>query len=516
MASRGRAFEHNLKPSNEAMSVRFSEACHQSGGSQLASCDGYEMPSHCALISAVEALGHQLTVPKLLQGRKGVLRRHRSKLVAAYPATDDDPGIRGWSRQKSKWERVVGKIEPEETIEQLDTWLRCLETPQSRHAGWAFLKEDGTWAMSNTTSNAKLVALYVTRKPKGEVEAIMGHCERHPHKIVSVPFAPVELPGRRWNLDAPQWRFDPVPGEHPHWDIVLDHIGQSLTPYLRFDWAKTGGDYLRTIIASILREPFAPTPYLFLFGPENSGKSIFHEAFDLLVTKGVVKADRALTSRSDFNGELAGCVLAVVEEKDISQCPGAHAKIKEAVTALKLSIRKMYVESFEIDNCVHWVQCANSPLACPKFPGDSRIQPIYVGPPERDIPKSVLLAALQEEAPAFLHTIKHVTLPPLTGRLRIPLVETEHSKQLEARNTDPVILGIVEFATAQKSWRGTAPQLAEAVEGAPRDYRRLSRYLIDNEMLLARHGVRFREVPQAEGHKGTRQLQLDTSASSCS
>jgi chaperonin GroEL (HSP60 family) len=43
---------------------------------------------------------------------------------------------------------------------------------------------------------------------------------------------------------------------------------------------------------------------LFFFGPENSGKSIFHEAFNELVTTGVVMADRALTNQSDFNGEL--------------------------------------------------------------------------------------------------------------------------------------------------------------------------------------------------------------------
>ena len=77
---------------------------------------------------------------------------------------------------------------------------------------------------------------------------------------------------------------------------------------------KTGADYLRTIFASIIREPATSTPYIFAYGPENCGKSILWEAFSRLVTGGVVKADRALTSQSDFNGELRNAIFCVVEE----------------------------------------------------------------------------------------------------------------------------------------------------------------------------------------------------------
>jgi hypothetical protein len=69
-------------------------------------------------------------------------------------------------------------------------------------------------------------------------------------------------------------------------------------------------DYLLYWIACMLRDPFEPLPYLFFYGDQNSGKSIFHEAVSLLMTKGVAAADRALTNANDFNGELANAVCA--------------------------------------------------------------------------------------------------------------------------------------------------------------------------------------------------------------
>src|SRR5690606_1865596 len=116
-------------------------------------------------------------------------------------------------------------------------------------------------------------------------------------------------------------------------------------------------DYLRAIFASIIREPHQPTPYLFLFGPEDSGKSIFTEAFSLLVTKGVVKADRVFNSKNEFNGELVGCILAVIEERDTLSAE-ALARLKDYTTSLTISIRPMYRQAYQIANTTHWVQCA--------------------------------------------------------------------------------------------------------------------------------------------------------------
>jgi hypothetical protein len=65
---------------------------------------------------------------------------------------------------------------------------------------------------------------------------------------------------------------------------------------------------LRAWVFRALRLKFETT---FFFGPEHSGKSIFYESLQRLVTKGVVKADRALTS--EFNGELSGAIFCAVE-----------------------------------------------------------------------------------------------------------------------------------------------------------------------------------------------------------
>lgn len=196
------------------------------------------------------------------------------------------------------------------------------------------------------------------------------------------------------------------------------------------------GDYLRAIFASILREPYTRTPYLFLFGPENSGKSIIHEAFSLLVTRGVVKADRSLTNQSDFNSELDGAILCVVEEKNISKASGALEKIKDAVTSPKLSIRKMRTDSFMADNMTHWIQCTQKQEMVPIFEGDTRITMMYVPKPDADIPKQFLMDRMEEEAPAFMRTLMDMELPPLMGRLRDSCCQ--HRAQAPCRATESV------------------------------------------------------------------------------
>jgi hypothetical protein len=188
----------------------------------------------------------------------------------------------------------------------------------------------------------------------------------------------------------------------------------------------------------MIRYPFSPLPYLFLYGPENSGKSIFHEAIALLMTKGCVPADRALTSASDFNGELANCILAVVEEKDISKAKGALAKIKEWVTARNLSIRKMRTDSYTQPNTTHWVQCANRRENCPIFPGDTRITVIHVPDllPDQEIPKEKLIERLTEEAQHFMYSLMNMELPEVVGRLRLPIVITDSKLRSEEDNRD--------------------------------------------------------------------------------
>ena len=340
-----------------------------------------------------------------------------------------------WNESRKTWSKtfdVIPDSQQSAVTLDYDNLIRCLETVGAEPAGWSIKKLDGTWT-KKTSSSVKMVLQQLGHK-KLEAEELMGYAEMRPWKLVMLPFQP-EYPGnRQWNLGAPQLRFEPGDRDdsHPHWDKILNHLGKDLDKYLvNESWAaavnvKTGADYLRLWYASILREPFEPLPYLFFWGDQDCGKSIFHEAFQLLVTTGVVLADRALTNQSDFNGELVNAILCVVEEKDISRAPGAYEKIKAAVTNRHLSIRRMRTDSYMVPNTTHWVQNANKAEFCPIFPGDTRTTMIHVGTLEEVIPKSLLIQKLIEEAPAFLRTLLDMEFPAYLGRLRIPVIETEH------------------------------------------------------------------------------------------
>ena len=202
----------------------------------------------------------------------------------------------------------------------------------------------------------------------------------------------------------------------------------------------TGRDYLLMWIASMVRQPFQALPYLFLYSLEqDTGKSSLHEALNLLFTKGVAKADTALTSKGDFNGELDGAILCVVEEKNISLHREAYAKLKDWVCSLTMGIHKKHKQVFTTRNTCHWIHTANEKQACPIFPGDTRIISMYVPMFEgKEIPKITLMERLKKEAPHFLVTLNRINLPEPYGRLFLPLVMTSSKSQLAEINRNPL------------------------------------------------------------------------------
>lgn len=366
------------------------------------------------------------------------------------PKLEGKPGA-GWVKGRGWWECVCN-VRTEQKKEDLDSaehdnTLRCLYTPAGKRAGWMGKALNGRWVWQPKDDVRS--ALLALGYKKTEADVILGGAVLKAWELVNLPFQS-EYPGnRRWNLEAAQYRFQPVElvddqvPHHPHWDKILHHIGQDLTPAIRrLSWAeraniKRGADYLLAWTACLLRDPFEQLPYLFLFGPENSGKSILHEALSLLITAGAVRADRALTNKNEFNGELAGAVLCVVEEKNISLAgQTAHNRIKDWVTGETISIRKMRTDSYSQPNTTHWIQCANRQDACPIFPGDTRISMIYVPDLVEEIPKKILLARLEEEAPHFMRTLMDLQLPTLAGRLRIPIVATGHKQEAEQSALD--------------------------------------------------------------------------------
>ena len=92
-------------------------------------------------------------------------------------------------------------------------------------------------------------------------------------------------------------------------------------------------------------------PYLFFYSKdENTGKSSFHEALSLLLTKGYIKANNALSNQQGFNGELDGAILCVTEELDMSK-GSSRNRMKDWVTAREICIRAMYQQPY---HCIHY------------------------------------------------------------------------------------------------------------------------------------------------------------------
>jgi len=425
-------------------------ACALSGGVERVE-GGYVFSSAKDAIKAAKTLGEDLTLPKDLDERKVTLDAHKDgRLVVEIERTkeDKDKKVEGWDDKKGKYVKIFQvKADPKEDSEldfnEFDNIVRAVETAAVEHAGWV-VKKGKEWVRQPFV-NVK-IALQSLGHPKTEAEEIMGAAVVRGWRLVNLPFREEYPGGRQWNFNAAQFKFKPaeladdeVPC-HPHWDMIFDHIGHELTPALReLPWAidaniRTGADYLRAWVACAFRDPFQPTPYLFFFGPEDCGKSIFFESLGRLVTKGVALAKRALTT--EFNYELANAIICAVEEVDITKSPDAYARLKEYSTGRSILIRKMRCDSFEQPNATHWVQTANSPRNCPVFPGDTRITAIQVNDllEEQKIAKAKMEVFLDQEATHFLYTLMHLELPPIIDRLRLPVVTTASKQAIQEGN----------------------------------------------------------------------------------
>jgi len=412
----------------------------EKGGFSFTSADAIEV---------AKLLGQKIEVDTNLKDRKVTLKAHKDgRLVADIIRVTGDTPLEGWVEKKTKFTKVFEiKADPNDDNERLDfeydKIIRSLITPAKEHAGWV-TKHEGQWVHQPAGEVKKM--LQSLGHAKDESDNIMGEANWNSWWLVNLPFREEHPNGRQWNLEAAQFAFKPAElrddeaPHHPHWDMIFNHIGSELTPALQeLPWAvkagiKRGADYLRAWVACAFRDPFEPTPYLFLFGSEDCGKSILYESLQLLLTKGVALAKRALTS--EFNAELAGAIICAVEEIDLTKSPGAHAKIKEYCTGVTLSIRQMRHDSYEQPNMTHWIQTANKRTNCPIFEGDTRVTMIYVPDllKEQIIPRHKLKIKLREEAPHFLHTLMHLELPPYLDRLRIPIVATASKRRVEEEN----------------------------------------------------------------------------------
>lgn len=383
-------------------------------------------------------LGSELNVPRQCNGREMVLRQHKDgrRLIAEVERIEGDGYSEEWLPiKKGKiWQRIThaNRSDPfEADVGNYDDLVRHLVTNEDDY-GWSIKSRD-TW--HDEPLMHVRAALESMGLQSADVKNIIGTCVVKPWKIVNKPFRP-EYPGDRcWNRAAAQFAYTPNTDTdtltYPTWLSILEHVGGSLTSTITDNnWCKanslrTGADYLKCWIASLFQEPTEPLPYLFLYGPQSSGKSIFHEALELLVTGGYRRADLALTNQSGFNGELENAVLCVVEETDLRKNKSAYNRIKDWVTARKINIRHMYKTPYLVENTTHWIQCSNERESCPVFSGDTRITMCYVKELEAITAKRDLITKLRKEAPDFLAEILRLELPQSSDRLNIPVINTD-------------------------------------------------------------------------------------------
>jgi phage/plasmid-associated DNA primase len=191
----------------------------------------------------------------------------------------------------------------------------------------------------------------------------------------------------------------------------------------------------------LFQAPTEPLPYLFFYGrTQNSGKSSFHQALNLLLTRGYKLAEQSLINSSGFNGELRGAIICVVEEIDLNKDTQAYNRIKAWVLADELSIHIKGKTPFHAVNTTHWIQCANDHTYCPVFGGDTRIVMSHVGAlsPTEMIPWKKMRLLLEKEAPDFLASVLNLQLPESPDRFHIPPIETEEKKIVADLNRSPL------------------------------------------------------------------------------
>ena len=433
-------------------------AARVAGGSELSE-GGYAFENLEQAVKTLKMLGVDFEVNLDRYGdRKAEIkvskREGRIVLRMKQLSKDENKPEGRWNEKRGQWwETVVRGVEissqEEVDYERWDKIVRCTSSPSGEQAGWFIHDENSQWIHHPLVHVQKVLGRHGLKSK--DQDDYLGYAVQNSWALVNLPFQP-EYPGKRqWNFRSAQWKYTPAQIDfdqkphHPHWDQVLDHIGQDLeTPLREHAWAqkysvRTGRHYLQLWIASLLRHPFDKLPYLFLFSrDENTGKSTLHQAISRLITgDGVEFADRALKGDNDFNGELANCVLAVIEEvsphgKDANR---AKARMKDWTTNDYIAIRQMRTDVYRQRNTLHFIQCSNNRDDCLVSFGDTRTTMLHVpslaASDRAEIPHAVLMQQLDAEAPHFMRTLCDMEIPPPESRLRIPFINTDSKRRFE-------------------------------------------------------------------------------------
>jgi len=443
-------------------------------------CGGFESPKEDQgfVFSTIEDIERALKmlranfdVPRIVrtsQDRSFFLRtRPDGKIVftISKERSDKPADFAKYAKTSKGWERLLfDSIDLADTDQMdnemwsdLDDVVRCLKADKQFEM-WVVRDLSEEWVIQ-PRENVKSVLF---SKGLAKPDPIIGTAVLKAWTLVNEPFGPEYPGGRKWNRNSPQFAYQPVElGEnespvHPNWDKLMKHCGVDLDKYvLELPWCKEwgiecGGDYLKAWVACMFRYPYHKLPYLFMYGPQNSGKSSFHEALRFLFVdgKGVENADRALTSKGGYNGELNGVVLAVIDEVDIARAgKETYNKMKDWTTGSTISIHAKFKQPKSVKNTLHFVQTANNRQSLPVDSDDTRITAMYVpsfeSQLEEEIPRHTFYELLRGEAEHFMRTLFDWEIPPPTSRLALPVIETQGKKDAQQAAMDPLEAFIV-------------------------------------------------------------------------
>jgi len=443
-------------------SVNLGSAAEAYNGVELPRSGGYVFENAAEATQALAAMGHTLEVPEYLQDRRiKLITQKDGRPIVALERRQEDETPRGWSAEKRSWfERVLGAKPEQQQVNLIDRYRLVYPDESQQHGA-------ERWGLSNMgwqhTDRAKMHdhLMHMLHDNAAVIDILGGLADRE-WCFVDIPFGP-EYPGNnRWNLKAAQLRIQPTTKtpHHPTWDMMLSHTFSGLDNAISKDaWCReynirTGRDYALLWVASMIRKPFDRTPYLFLAGKENCGKSTFHESLQHLITSnGIMDATTLLGGKDMFTGPLQYAVLVCVEEASFDKNKTAAARMKNWTGNEFINLRQMRREQITIRNKLHFVQVANEMGAAP-FSGseDTRITMTYVPEIKNYISRETLHGQLQAEAPHILRTLLEIPLPPTDrSRFCLPMIDTEHKQGIRSAQQTNLERFISEFCVISDS-----------------------------------------------------------------
>lgn len=408
-------------------------------------------------VDAAKDLGVRFKIPDWATNRPAQLKQHKDgRLITYIKRESQDQPIEGWLEDKNQWKKIFNASLTQQTEPKAldyDGIVRHLITPDGHDFGWVL--KSNNWNVECYT-NVRL-ALKSLGLSDHEISQTLGDCVLEGWQVINEPFQPEFPGGRKWNRNAAQFRYTPKlepPFKFPTWECILNHCGKGLDSAIADDgWCqihnvKTGADYLKIWVASLFQYPKKRLPYIFLYSKdERTGKTTFHEAIGSLLTKGYTRADTALISSANFNGELENAILCAVEETDLGKSSSARNRIKDWITASTIMIHHKGQTPYQVENTTHIIQTGNNHTECPIFSGDTRITMIQVPAFElaEMIPTDQMKIQLEREAPAFMAELLQVEIPPSGDRLNVPVIDTDIKTQTSETNKSTLELFLEEM-----------------------------------------------------------------------